>query len=391
MNNSLIKMKKYLLYFVAAAMITACNGDWMNEIPVMNDTQAVDYIVNKPVLMGESEKWMMRKVYFLGEGYKGFKARIKLSEEHPEWHFYEDEYRKDTIEMSEILHDVTRICDISDSARCFNYKGMHAKIDRIGGYPKDRPKYMLMAVWERTDAVAQSKDGIVASLIERARRGEEEAYLQLAQRYHDGHGVKKDILMMRYMILLAEERNGKELARSFYAALPENDEARLFYDAIENPAHDVRIKTLERIYKEGLLPTKLMKGIEAILNGDEDNGRQMMKESADEGSQYAQILMLSRAYDTGNKEHVIADLEKSVDWMPFIHRILGDIYAGIDAHSEFEGLLNEDLAVMHYQKADEYACLNRRGAQWLLAYYERKGIALPETDMVRLKALGGMY
>ena len=146
-----MKMKKYLLCFVAVAMITACNGDWMDEIPVRTDAQPIDNMVNKPVLMDDSVVWTMTRVYFLGKGYKELKAHIKLSEEHPQWHFYEDEYRKDSIEMSKILDEVIGICDISDSARCFNYEELHAKIDRIGGFPKDNPKYSLMVVWLKNE------------------------------------------------------------------------------------------------------------------------------------------------------------------------------------------------------------------------------------------------
>ena len=140
-------MKKYLSCFVVTAMIIACNGDWMDEIPIRSDAQAIDKAVKKTVLADESEKWTMSRVYFLGEGYRGFKARAILSGDNPQWHFYEDVYRKDSIEMSEILNEVTKISDISDSARCFNFEEMHTKIDRIGAYPKDRSKYMLMAVY----------------------------------------------------------------------------------------------------------------------------------------------------------------------------------------------------------------------------------------------------
>lgn len=215
MNNSLIKMKKYLLYFVAAAMITACNGDWMDEMQVRHGAQAIDNVVNK-------------------------------------------------------------------------------------------------------------------SLMEQAKQGDVNACLKMAQRYHDGVGVRKDILMMRYMLLMAQKHSGREIADSFYTALPENDEARLYYEAIENINHDVRIKTLERIYNEGLLPEKLIKAVEACINGEEENGRLLLKEAAEEGSQFALVLLLARAYNHGDAKQTETDLGQFVDKYPFIQGILNDINADID-------------------------------------------------------------
>lgn len=170
------------------------------------------------------------------------------------------------------------------------------------------------------------------SLIERAQQGDVDACLEMAQRYHDGNGVEKDIIMMRYMLFIAQKHNGREIADSFYASLLENDEARLYYEAIENPNRDVRMKTLERIYNDGLLPAKLIKAVEACDNGDEDNGWQLLKEAAEEGSQFALVLLISKAYGHGDAKLAKVYLGKFMDKYPFLHQMFGDINASKNTH-----------------------------------------------------------
>ena len=319
-------MKKSLLLFLVTAMITICSGNRMYAISVKNGARFSNIISSEPTLTDESEKWTMSRVYFLGEEFKGFKACAILSGDSLRWHIYEDGKWEDVAEMSEILNEVKGISSqgMSDNAKFFSFEGSCAKIDRIGVFPKDNPKFSLMAVWEKTGTDAAIADDDIIILMERAQQGDVEACLKMAQRYHDGYGVNKDILMVRYMLFLAEKRNGREVADSFYAALPENDEARLYYEAIENPNHDKRIKTLERIYNDGLIPAKLIKAVESFNNDDAANGWQLLKEAAEDGSQFALALLISKAYGHGDAKQAKVYLGKFMDKYPFLLKMFSD-------------------------------------------------------------------
>ncbi len=61
------------------------------------------------------------------------------------------------------------------------------------------------------------------------------------------------------------------------------------------------------------------------------------------------------------------------------------VVSGID----YQGNSNEELAVMFYKKADEYGCLGRRAARWLLGYYTREQIPVGERELERLSILAG--
>ena len=225
-------------------------------------------------------------------------------------------------------------------------------------------------------------------LLEQARWGNGEAYLKLAEYHRSGIGVRQDFLGTISMLAMADQYGGIKSIEDYMVQLPEEDNLKLFFTAMENferknteEAHAVTEKLITNGYPEGYT----LQGIMAVERGDTIEGKRLIGLAKEQGSTFAELLTAALSDWRGGKHLDTESLNTLADRVPLACKLLGDIYAGVDGNS----MINEELAAMYYRKADEKACLGKRAAGWLLNYYMANEVQVGEQELARLKALSG--
>ena len=237
------------------------------------------------------------------------------------------------------------------------------------------------------DAVIEpSTDGDVSALMEKARWGDGEAYVKLADCYRDGKGVKQDFINMLAMVSFADEYGGVSRMEDYISSLPEESEYRLVFDAMEKfcgnkqeEGFAMAEKLIERDCAEGYT----VKGIILSEQGNREEGKHLLERAAEKGSGFAELYLCIP--DLKTKQNTdIGRLTALAERMPLANASLAKIYTGKDNSD----LKDEQLAAYYYMKADEKACLSKDGARWLLAYHRNGGnLQLCEKDIERLEWL----
>lgn len=72
------------------------------------------------------------------------------------------------------------------------------------------------------------------TLIEKARWGDGQAFVKLADCYRDGKGVNKDFIGMLAMLSQADEYGGISNMEDYLKTMPEGSDFKLIFDAVEN-------------------------------------------------------------------------------------------------------------------------------------------------------------
>ena len=226
------------------------------------------------------------------------------------------------------------------------------------------------------------------TLIEKARWGDGQAFVKLADCYRDGKGVKQDFVGMLAMLSQADEYGGISNMEDYLKTLPEGSDFKLIFDAVDNYEKknvDEATAKIEQLTAKGSPDGYAVQGIITLERGDTLEGTRLIEQAATAGSTFAELLQCVPDWRGATNP----DLEKLAalsDKIPFVNTILGKMYAGY----EDENLQNDQLAAYYYLKADEKACLGKRGARWLLGYH-KSGANLPlsERDIQRLQILAG--
>ena len=233
-----------------------------------------------------------------------------------------------------------------------------------------------------------SSSNEINALIEQARWGDGQAFVKLADCYRDGKGVKQDFVGMLTMLAQADEYGGISNVEDYLRTLPEGSDFKLIFDAVENyEKKNVEEATamFEQLIVKGSPDGYAVQGIITVERGDTLEGERLIEQAATAGSTFAELLLCIPDW-RGATDPDIEKLAALSDKIPFVNTILGKIYAGY----EDESLKDEPLAAHYFLKADEKACLGKRGARWLL-YYHRSGgqLQLSEREIQRLQKLAG--
>ena len=235
---------------------------------------------------------------------------------------------------------------------------------------------------------ASSSANDVNALIEKARWGDGHAFLQLADCYRDGKGVKQDFIGMLAMAAQAEEYGGISNMNDYMKALPEGSDFSLIYNAIDLCTRKdaaTAVSMSEQLVANGSPDGYAVQGIMAMERSDTLGGLRLIEQAASEGSTLASLILCIPDMH-GEKETDVEKLAALSEDIPFANNILGRIYAGIE-----DGKVKDEALAAHYfLKADKNASLSKRGARWLLNYH-RSGARLPlsEQDIQRLQILAG--
>lgn len=229
----------------------------------------------------------------------------------------------------------------------------------------------------------------VEALIEKARWGDGEAYLKLADCYLNGNGVKKDFVKMIGMISFAHDYGDIASVNDYMGKLPEESEFRLFFDAIckidDKQVEEAQVLA-DRLVAKSSPDGLTLKGILSLERGDSLEADRYFVSASEQGNELAELLLCVPDWRDGanpNKKMLSSLADKN----PVACYILANHFSGQNG----EPVRDERMAAYYFLKADKMAFLDQRAAGWLLNYYQNGGnVVLPEKDVQRLKKLAGV-
>ena len=236
------------------------------------------------------------------------------------------------------------------------------------------------------ESTEQTPASEVTNLIEKARWGDGQAYVQLANCYRDGKGVKQDFLNMVCMMLYADEYGGIKNIKDYMGALPEESEYRLVYEAMDKSYTelDETIDVANKLIAQDCVEGYTIKGIILLEQADKEEGKRLLELAAESGSTLAQIFLCVQGWQKESNPD-FDRLKALADSVPIASMCLGDIYSGKTGDAAMK---DDQLAAYYYMKADEHALLGKYSARWLLNYHKNGGnINLSDKDIERFETL----
>lgn len=225
----------------------------------------------------------------------------------------------------------------------------------------------------------------IKALVERARWGDGQAYLQLADCYRDGIGVKKNFLGMLAMVEQARVHGAIHDEMEYVTKIPEDNDIKLFCDLMDKSYRqlieekDSVMVQLATIDSPDVLA---MYGVLCVESGDSIRGFEIIRDASERGSDFAALLNALLDWK-GNIQPDKMKLEQLAERIPLAYKLLGKLSLKPDEN----GIVDERKVAYYYMKADEHALLSQREAKWLLAYH--KDVSIPEltdSDVKRLES-----
>ena len=225
----------------------------------------------------------------------------------------------------------------------------------------------------------------IKALVERARWGDGQAYLQLADCYRDGIGVKKNFLGMLAMVEQARVHGAIHDEMEYVTKIPEDNDIKRFCDLMNKSCSqlieekDSVMVQLATIDSPDVLA---MYGVLCVESGDSIRGFEIIKDASERGSDFAALLNALLDWK-GNIQPDKMKLEQLAERIPLAYKLLGKLSLKPDEN----GIFDERKVAYYYMKADEHALLSQREAKWLLAYH--KDVSIPEltdSDVKRLES-----
>lgn len=240
---------------------------------------------------------------------------------------------------------------------------------------------------KESELVKEDANGsaVINALVERARWGDGQAYLQLADCYRDGIGVKKDFLGMMVMVEQARAHGAIHDEKEYMAQIPDDNDIKRFCNLIDKSSDQLRegkdsimaqLATIDSPDAHALF------GVLCVESGDSIRGFEIIRDASERGSDFAALLNALPDWK-GNIQPDKVKLEQLAERIPLAYNLLGKLSLKPDEN----GMIDERRVAYYYMKADEHALLSRREARWLLAYHQDVGIPqLTESDVKRLEA-----
>ena len=225
----------------------------------------------------------------------------------------------------------------------------------------------------------------IKALVERARWGDGLAYLQLADCYRDGIGVKKNFLGMLAMVEQARVHGAIHDEMEYVTKIPEDNDIKRFCDLMDKSCSqlieekDSVMVQLATIDSPDVLA---MYGVLCVESGDSIRGFEIIRDASKRGSDFAALLNALLDWK-GNIQPDKMKLEQLAERIPLAYKLLGKLSLKPDEN----GIVDERKVAYYYMKADEHALLSQREAKWLLAYH--KDVSIPEltdSDVKRLES-----
>ena len=225
----------------------------------------------------------------------------------------------------------------------------------------------------------------IKALVERARWGDGQAYLQLADCYRDGIGVKKNFLGMLAMVEQARVHGAIHDEMEYVTKIPEDNDIKRFCDLMDKSCSqlieekDSVMVQLATIDSPDVLA---IYGVLRVESGDSIHGFEIIRDASERGSDFAALLNALPDWKV-NIQPDNMKLEQLAERIPLVYKLLGKLSLKPDEN----GIIDERKVAYYYMKADEHALLSQREAKWLLAYH--KDVSIPEltdSDVKRLES-----
>ena len=236
--------------------------------------------------------------------------------------------------------------------------------------------------WVKEDV---NGSAVINALVERARWGDGQAYLQLADCYRDGIGVKKDFLGMMVMVEQARAHGAIHDEKEYMTQIPDDNDIKRFCYLMDKSSDQLRegndsimaqLATIDSPDAHALF------GVLCVEIGDSIRGFEIIRDASERGSDFAALLNALPDWK-GNIQPDKMKLEQLAERIPLAYKLLGKLSLKPDEN----GMIDERKVAYYYMKADEHALLSRREARWLLAYHKDVGIpGLTDSDVKRLEA-----
>ena len=244
-----------------------------------------------------------------------------------------------------------------------------------------------IADMKESELVKENANGSaeIKALVERARWGDGQAYLQLADCYRDGIGVKKNFLGMLAMVEQARVHGAIHDEMEYVTKIPEDNDIKRFCDLMNKSCSqlieekDSVMVQLATIDSPDVLA---MYGVLCVESGDSIRGFEIIRDASERGSDFAALLNALLDWK-GNIQPDKMKLEQLAERIPLAYKLLGKLSLKPDEN----GIVDERKVAYYYMKADEHALLSQREAKWLLAYH--KDVSIPEltdSDVKRLES-----
>lgn len=250
----------------------------------------------------------------------------------------------------------------------------------LNDFERDEPKNM--------GKQSRSHSNAIDTYIKMARWGDVTAYMNLAKCYHDGLGVKADLLTSVAMLTLAGQHGQSNEAQAFIDSLPSNDSMKMIMNAmnhIDDKQNEQTDSMINVLIDNGCSDGYSLRGLSLISIGDTIGGVYNLQKGAEMGSAFAETLLCAMPGkgELLNKSMKIRRLSALSEQYPVINLIVGDLYA----EDETLEIKDDSKAAMHYIEADKHGLLDIHQARWLLTYYDQEGIQIDDKERERLEKL----
>ena len=227
-----------------------------------------------------------------------------------------------------------------------------------------------------------------ADYMAKARWGDGDAYLKLADYYITGDlGVKPDLMMAMTMLTMASEYGRIPDPRAYVSSLPEDDNTRMGVEAmngLERKDKERVLELVERLAGKGHADGYALKSYATYLEGDSTEGMRLATIAAEQGSTLGKALTFMISYGWKKDmpdESIMFALAESA---PIFYLFMAEEYICKSPDSQE----HDEKIARCYMKADEHGCLDKQGARWLLRYLENgNNLMLDGTDKERLETL----
>ena len=225
----------------------------------------------------------------------------------------------------------------------------------------------------------------IYALVERARWGDGQAYLQLADCYRDGIGVKKNFLGMLAMVEQARVHGAIHDEMEYVTKIPEDNDIKRFCDLMNKSCSQLieeKDSVMVQLATIDSPDAHAMYGVLCVESGDSIRGFEIIRDASERGSDFAALLNALLDWK-GNIQPDKMKLEQLAERIPLAYKLLGKLSLKPDEN----GIVDERKVAYYYMKADEHALLSLREAKWLLAYH--KDVSIPEltdSDVKRLES-----
>ena len=239
-------------------------------------------------------------------------------------------------------------------------------------------QYLSDAVVEQ--AAESNLNSEFDTYLEKARWGDADAYLKLADCYRDGTGVEPDLMNMLCMLAMADEY-GKCISEADYVKqLPSGHEFSMLFDAVDlvyKAEYEKANQIADEMIAKDMIDGYSVKGISLLEQGDTIYGKAFVLRAAEKGSTLAQLLIASGLNWKEMENMDVEEMKSLSEKLPVANYFLGNLC--------FEGtkqMKMDNAQIAHYLvKADKKGMLSRRAAGWLLGYYDMGGITWMRTGM----------